>query len=64
MPSIQLTAESRVTHDSENQAIRSLFDPSFQLKSLAPFVSRDLARHVLQDSADLFMLKPYLPDFK
>ncbi len=64
MPSIQLTAESRVTHDSENHAIRSWFDPSFQLKSLAPFVSRNLARQVLQDNADLFFWKPDLPDLK
>jgi hypothetical protein len=64
MPSIQLTTESRVTHDSENQAIRSWFDPSFQLKSLVPFVSRDLARQVLRDNADLFSWNPDLPNLK
>ena len=54
MPKIQVTSESRVTHDPKSDAIRTCFDPSAESMAQAPFTPRNVARQVLKESAELF----------
>jgi zinc metalloprotease ZmpB len=64
MSVIQVTAESRVTHDPSSGAIRTWFDPTGEPAAKAPFTPRDLARQALQESAELFGWDSTLPDLR
>jgi Zn-dependent metalloprotease len=62
--------DSRVTRDSKNDAVRTLFNPSLEskpetrmaVKPSEPSASRDLAQNVLKENAELFNWKSDLPD--
>lgn len=59
-----ITPASRVTRDSENDAVRTWFDLSLAPMRKAPFTPRDLARQVLKENAELFSWQPDLPDLR
>src|SRR5262245_25979122 len=58
------SADSRVTYDLQNQAVRMWFDPSPVSFSKNSFVPRELARGVLSDNAGQFRWKSDLPDLR
>jgi len=61
---IQITPQSRVTYDPQTGAIRTWFDLSVRPATTGPFIPRDLARHILQESAKLFAWPTELPNLR